>query len=125
LFAADGSLIDSVTFAQQTNNVSQGHYPAGTGPVYFMTTPTPRIANVDPNPSTSPEILRINSVSGTQVAFVVSTIPGRTYRVVYKPDLGAPEWIALGSDQPADNTTLTFQYPATGAQRFYRVLLLP
>ncbi len=35
LFAADGTQIDAVTFGPQTNDVSQGRYPDGTGLVYF------------------------------------------------------------------------------------------
>src|SRR4030095_11034536 len=66
LFAADGTLIDSVTFGQQTANVSEGRYPQGTGPVYVMPTPTPGRANLNPNPLPVPEITSI-LVNGAQV----------------------------------------------------------
>lgn len=125
LFAGDGSLIDGVTFGRQTNNISQGRFPAGTGAIHFMTAPSPGRPNPDPNPSTPPEILHITTVNHTQVAFVVRTIPGRTYQAVYKPDLDAPDWIPLGPDQIAGGSTLTFQYPVTGTQRFYTVILRP
>ena len=125
LFASDLTLIDSVTFGRQTNNVSQGHYPAGTGPVYFMATPTPRGPNADPNPSTPPEILNIRTVNDTHVEFVVSTIPGRSYQVAYKQDLNEANWTPLGSAQPATGATLTFQHAITGTQGFYTVTLLP
>ncbi len=46
LFAPDGStVIDSITFGNQTNNVTQGRFPDGTANVAFLTTPTPRAAN--------------------------------------------------------------------------------
>ena len=45
LFAADGTQIDAVTFGAQTNDISQGRYPDGTGAVYFLATPTPRAPN--------------------------------------------------------------------------------
>jgi CotH protein/lamin tail-like protein/concanavalin A-like lectin/glucanase superfamily protein/Big-like domain-containing protein len=125
LFASDYTLIDSVTFGRQTNNISQGRYPAGTGPTYFMTAPSPGRENPDPNPSTAPEILSISNVNNTQVTFVVSTIPGRTYRALYKPDLAAADWSPLGADQTATGSTLSFQDTITGGQRFYTVILLP
>jgi hypothetical protein len=49
LFGADGAVVDYVTFAAQTNDVSQGRYPDGAGAVFFMTTPTPLLPNVVPN----------------------------------------------------------------------------
>ena len=45
LFAADGTQVDTVTFGQQTNNVSQGRCPDGATNIIFMTIPTPRLAN--------------------------------------------------------------------------------
>ena len=48
LFASDGTLIDAVTFGSQTNDVSQGRYPDGFGPIYFLPAPTPRAANQRP-----------------------------------------------------------------------------
>jgi len=125
LFAADGTLIDAVTFGPQTNNVSQGRYPEGTGPVYFMALPTPRGANVDPRPFTPPQITRI-TVASAQVTLTVSTIPGRSYRVEYQDDLGLPAWSPLGADQMAGGSSLTVQDnlgPST--QRFYRATMLP
>jgi hypothetical protein len=53
LFGAGGVLIDAVTFGQQTNDISQGRFPDGQAPVYFMT-PTPRGANFIPVASNSP-----------------------------------------------------------------------
>jgi hypothetical protein len=45
LFAADGTQIDGVTFGTQTNDISQGRYPDGTGLIYFLAAPTPRAPN--------------------------------------------------------------------------------
>ncbi|HXG49337.1 MAG TPA: lamin tail domain-containing protein [Methylomirabilota bacterium] len=42
LFDRDGQTpIDTVTFNQQTNNISQGRFADGSAALYFMTTPTP------------------------------------------------------------------------------------
>lgn len=45
LFAPDGSLVDSVTFAAQTNNISQGRLPDGGASIVFFDHPTPGSAN--------------------------------------------------------------------------------
>lgn len=45
LFAGDGTLVDSVTFEPQFANISQGRVPNGSGPGYFLATPTPRAPN--------------------------------------------------------------------------------
>jgi hypothetical protein len=45
LFASDGTQIDAVTFEPQFNDVSQGRFPNGTGPIYFLAAPTPRAPN--------------------------------------------------------------------------------
>jgi hypothetical protein len=125
LFGADGTLIDSVTFGEQTDNVSEGRYPDGTGSIYFLPTPSPRAANPDPRPPTPPEILSITRVSDTEVAFVVSTIAGRTYRAAYKDDLNSPTWTPLEADRTAIGATMTFQDTITAAtQRFYTVILV-
>jgi hypothetical protein len=58
LFAADGTQIDRVTFAQQTNDVSMGRYPDGNAAIYFMpTTVSPRAANYLPASSNTPPVL--------------------------------------------------------------------
>ena len=48
LFAPDGTLMDAVTFGQQTNNVSQGRWPDGGSNLVFLTTPTPGTTNPEP-----------------------------------------------------------------------------
>jgi hypothetical protein len=45
LFAADGTQIDAVTFEPQFNDFSQGRFPDGIGPSYFLQTPTPKAPN--------------------------------------------------------------------------------
>ena len=58
LFAADGTQIDAVTFAQQTNNVSQGRFPDGAASIYFMPfSVSPRAANSLPGAGNNPPVL--------------------------------------------------------------------
>ncbi|HOW64014.1 MAG TPA: lamin tail domain-containing protein, partial [Verrucomicrobiota bacterium] len=49
LFSPQGQLINEVTFGPQTNNISQGRWPDGhPSSLFFMSSPTPRAANVVP-----------------------------------------------------------------------------
>jgi hypothetical protein len=57
LFAADGTTIDAVSFATQTNNASEGRFPNGAAAIYAMPTPTPRMPNIVPN--TAPSLVPI------------------------------------------------------------------
>jgi hypothetical protein len=114
-----------VTFGAQTNNVSQGHYPQGTGPIYFMANPSAGTANTDPNPSVAPEIVSITFPSATQVELTVSTVAGQTYRVEYTHSLSNPVWNTVGGNQLASGSSLTVQdNPGVSAQRFYRAILV-
>ena len=48
LFAPDGTLIDAVVFGPQTEDVSQGRWPDGSGESsYFFGRPTPGVSNVN------------------------------------------------------------------------------
>jgi hypothetical protein len=125
IFAVDGRQIDAVTFGAQTNNISQGRYPDGAGPLYFMSVPTPRAANFIPDQPTPPEITGL-TINGGIVSFSFATTAGRTYRVDYKNDLNAADWIPLGGNRPGTGASLIIT-DTLGAspQRFYRTALLP
>jgi regulation of enolase protein 1 (concanavalin A-like superfamily) len=125
IFAADGRQIDAVTFGSQTNNISQGHYPDGTGPLYFMSIPTPRAGNLIPSQPVPPEITSI-TLSGSIVSFSFGTTPGQTYRVDYKNDLNEADWTPLGSSQVALGSSISVTDNISASpQRFYRAVLLP
>jgi hypothetical protein len=124
LFAPDGTLVDGITFFGQTDNVSEGRYPSGTGAIYTMANPTPRSGNA--NPGIQPQIISIMTIVGTQVSFTISTVAGSTYRVEYKNHLGEVSWTPLGGNRFAVGSTLTVQdNVGTSTQRFYQVVLLP
>ncbi len=59
LFAADGTVIDSVTFGAQTTDVTEGRFPNGAANIFTMPTPTPRAANIVPN--TPPTLATISN----------------------------------------------------------------
>jgi hypothetical protein len=46
LFTSDGALVDSITFTNQTTDVSEGRYPDGAVTLYSMTNTTPREPNI-------------------------------------------------------------------------------
>jgi hypothetical protein len=49
LYGSDGTPVDFVTYGVQTDDVSMGRYPDGSGNIFFMTTPTPHTNNIVPN----------------------------------------------------------------------------
>src|SRR5439155_9886737 len=103
LYAPNGALVDSVTFGQQTNDVSQGRWPDGnSGQFYFMTTPTPRAANSISAGSNSPPVLApIGNKSGNEgsvITFTASaTDPNSGQTLAYSLDPGAPAGATINS----------------------------
>ncbi len=123
LFAPDGSLIDSVTFGGQTNDVSQGRYVDGTQTLYYMATPTPRAPNVVTG-STEPAF-NVVQHNGDQLTLGWSTTPGRVYRVEFTDDLASQNWQLLGSEVIATGPSLSVTVSTTTpSQRFFRVSLV-
>jgi len=57
LFGPDGTLVDGITFGEQTNDVSEGRFPDGAPHRYFMTTLTPRTNNIVPGLNNTPPVL--------------------------------------------------------------------
>ncbi|MCI0746497.1 MAG: lamin tail domain-containing protein [Verrucomicrobia subdivision 3 bacterium] len=123
LFAPNGTVIDSVTFGVQTNNVSEGRWPDGSVSRYFMPTPTPAAANIIPViPPADIEIVetKINPQGNLVISW--SAEPGITYRVQFTESLDTLAWMSLPNVTAAGSvaaTTNTFSVPPL--QRFYRV----
>jgi hypothetical protein len=113
LFAADGTRIDAVTFGAQTNNVSQGRYPNGTANIYFMSTPTPRGANIIPGGNTAPTLAPIGSKTvhqGQTLTFTAGATdadsPAQT--LTFSLDPGGPAGAAINA------ASGVFTWPTTG-----------
>ncbi|HEU0008690.1 MAG TPA: lamin tail domain-containing protein, partial [Verrucomicrobiae bacterium] len=124
LFAPDGlSPQHTVTFGTQFQNVSQGLFPDGAvGSSYLMTNWTPRASNRLGLPP-APRITALTSASGI-LRLTVSTTPGRSYRVEYNDDLGAPTWTALGGVRAATAETLVLDLNVgPEPRRFFRIRL--
>ena len=124
LYDPAGRQIDSVVFAVQNNNISQGRWPnGGPAPFYSMPTPTPRASNVIP--VANPPVLSVTLGANNTVTLVWSAQAGSSYRVQSKDDLNAVNWTNLGTPVNATEPTASFTDQNDGAQRFYRVTLIP
>jgi len=125
LFNPVGVAQHVIVFEDQTQNVSQGLFPDGdTNAVYFMTNWTPRASNVLGLP-VSPQILTVRLEPAGQVALTFSATPGRSYRIEFKEDLAAEEWLPLGQARLAGGTMMMISDALDGhPQRFYRAVLV-
>jgi hypothetical protein len=121
-----GRLVDRVAFGPQTGDMSQGHFPDGTGPLFFMPTPSPRAPNLHAACSGEIDLLRIETDGTTIVPLHWFASPGCVYRVQFKDDLGAAGWTDLPGDVRATGTSVTKTDYTLGfnEQRFYRVMLV-
>ncbi len=123
IFAADGRRIDAVNFGPQTNNISEGHFPDGTGPIISQPTPTPGATNAIPTQPLPPAITDLSLADG-EVSFQFAIAEGQSYRVDYKNDLNDPDWTPLGPATSATGTSVVIRDNiGTRPQRFYRVVL--
>ncbi len=121
LFAPDGQTrIDAVTFGEQTNNVSQGRFADGAGSIYFMTTPTPRLANtIGGAANTAPGLASIANATitlGQTLAFTAEGVDfdAPAQALFYSLDAGAPAGATIGSSSGRFTwTPSTLQAPGT------------
>ena len=124
IFAQDGTPIDMLTFGSQTENLSEGRFPDGAVNRIFMTTPTPRAANVSDDQPESPLITSVLVQPNGIVSFAFQSDVGRTYRVQYKDDLNSPTWLLLSGPFPGNGNVITIEDDNLGSpQRFYQVVV--
>ena len=80
-FAPDGTLMDSVTFQAQADDVSEGRLPDGGSTILPMTRPTPAAAN-----------------SGPALRFDWTAVPGRALTLHWDTSPGSKYWIEARAD---------------------------
>jgi hypothetical protein len=120
LFAPNGTLVDTVTFGAQTDNVSQGRWPDGEDDFHFMEIPTPGAANIIPGGEI--RILTANIEPDGELTISWSAQAGQSYRVQFKNHLAETLWTNLG-EVDADDTTASVSLATDEApHRFYRIL---
>ena len=125
LFAPNGSLVDSVAFAAQTNDVSEGRWPDGAANAFFMPAPTPGAANRVPNtPPPEVQVLSTTVNGDGDIVISWSAENARTYRVQYKDDLNASTWFDSSDVTASSPVASTTEVIGAGSQRFYRIQLL-
>ncbi|MEO6035842.1 MAG: lamin tail domain-containing protein, partial [Verrucomicrobiota bacterium] len=93
LFSVDGLQIDAITFGAQTSDVSQGHFPDGTGPIYQMNTASPRSPNfLDNTPPVLAPITNRSLTLGQTLSLMASAmdadLPAQS--LTYSLGAGAP-----------------------------------
>ena len=117
LFAADGSLVDSVSFGAQTADISEGRAPDGSDAAYVkFYLPTPDATNVP---------LRLQprfDAAGRQLHLAWPTQPGLHYRVVFRDSLDVP-WQSLTDFTATDVLSEVVDDTLGNAQRFYGLVL--
>lgn len=119
LYSPGGSLIDSITFTAQTNNISQGRATDGAAEFAYFTAPTPGASNS--GEMDAPVITGIAQEPGG-IVIRFDSIPGVTYRLEYKADLEAAQWTEV-SRFSAPGTSTEARDAISGLRRFYRLVV--
>ena len=125
LFAADGTAMDTLVFGSQTNNVSEGRFPDGTGARVFMLLATPRLPNRSSEPPVAPRVFGVTLDNDGKFSFSAAVTPGHTYRLEYTDDLSTPNWTPLGQPQVAGTALITVtEIVGLRPRGFYRIVVL-
>jgi hypothetical protein len=128
LFAPDGTLVDSITFARQSADHSQGRWPDGSQQILtFSQGVTPAASNDSDSPVIGPTIdialLSVGADGGVTLSW--NSEIGVSYVVQYKVSLEEMDWLDLAQiTAPGELTTFTDE-SIGNTQRFYRVLAQP
>lgn len=122
LIAPDGSIVDSVTFGQQSADVSSGRSPDG-GKIGVLTSPTPGASNSGGVVPPDPNALQFTNITVTQGQITLNwnSKPGETYQVQYKDNLQDATWTLLRSVSATGSSGITTDQIA-GKHRFYRLV---
>ncbi|MFC1451794.1 lamin tail domain-containing protein [Verrucomicrobiota bacterium] len=117
LYAPDGSPVDSVVFGPQSQDVSEGRWPDGSGGIYRMQTPTPGESNV---------VFRFTAAlesDADSASLAWSSVSGSVYTVEFAQDLVGSNWVHLCVVTADSETVLFVDTNMTGVtRRFYRIL---
>jgi hypothetical protein len=122
LFAPDGSLIDAVTFANQTDDISQGRAVNGGAQIVFFPNPSPGTANPDAGGVAFDSVHRV----GNELTLGWVALPGRSYQLEWTDSLSMPDWQPFGTVLLAATNRSSVTLDVTAApRRFFRLALLP
>ena len=91
------------------------------GNIFFAISP----GNFSVAPPLNPVVQPLQCANGA-VRLTWSALPGRSYRVQYKPSMAAATWSDLLPSVIATGSTVAVtDTPGQASQRYYRVVLLP
>ncbi|HEX7863108.1 MAG TPA: lamin tail domain-containing protein [Verrucomicrobiae bacterium] len=112
LFAPDGSLVDSLSFGAQTDDISEGRISDGAEPPFVtFTTPSPRAPNVFGGGNQAPVLGAIGNKSiaeGSLLTFTATaTDPNAGQTLTYALGVGAPAGTAINPTSGAFTWTPT------------------
>ncbi len=121
LFAPNGSLVDSITFGIQTNNISQGRWPDGGLEVRFLSKATPQSSNLGVAGLGN---MRLHALleNPTQLVIQWMSEPRRIYRIQYKRDLSEVAWRDLTEITATGLASEISQQISSETRCYYRVL---
>jgi len=126
LFMPDGTLSDSVTFGQQTENESEGRFPqASPSPYSRFKSPSPLRSNGTEVPPEPP--LRIVTVTlvDRDLSLECEVVVGRTYALQVRSGLVEGAWQEQGRAERATRDRLRFVFPVSSeGVGFYRILAI-
>ena len=130
LFAPDRREVDSVVFAAQADDVSDGRWPDGDqeAGILRQSAPTPGGAN-DLTPSGAPSIPDVSLVwdaTGDGLLLSFTTEFGRYYAVQYSADMSTGSWQTVSSEIPGKGDPIEYQIAGKAAvdAAFYRIAIL-
>ncbi len=124
LKAPDATVVDTVTFGTQVQNISRGRIPDGGATIDFIASPSPGTVNggalAKPSGTIAP------STTSGMLKITTTTTPGFSYQLQYVNDLNVPTYINIGTPVVATGSTLIFEQAIiVGGRRFYRVVRTP
>ncbi len=120
LYAPNGSLVDSISFGLQTNNISQGRWPDGSATIRYLTHATPAASNVEANPNFKVNGFTVDSANNVVIRWAATA--GTGYRVQFKHDLNETEWTDLQDVTANGSTAQINDTVAVEGHRYYRIV---
>lgn len=119
LIAPDGTIIDGVTFGQQTSDITQGRFPDGSQNIVTLTMPTPEAPNIfGSSTNTPPQIAPIQTkvvILGQTLRFTVNAtdpdVPAQT--LTFSLEGNVPQNATISQNGEFQWTPSILQAPST------------
>jgi hypothetical protein len=113
-----------LTAGTRNGSFANFYYPSNEVTMQLSNTPNSVIVRVTEVAPPKPVLLQ-PELSGAAVRLIWTAISNTTYRLEFKPDLNASNWIALPGDVTTLSNTASKLDTLTPSNRLYRVRILP